>query len=97
MIYHVYHICYDLLGRIEESAQWFIIARLHSHNLHQGAEFCSQLDDDIGYGAEDEDDDHGDDDHDDDDHDDDDHDDDNHDSTAAEFCSRVPTCAATLL
>ena len=74
-----------------------LLPGLHSHNLHQGAEFCSQLDDDIGYGAEDEDDDHGDDDHDDDDHDDDDHDDDNHDSTAAEFCSRVPTCAATLL
>ena len=42
-----------------------LLPGLHSHNLHQGAEFCSQLDDDIGYGAEDEDDDHGDDDHDD--------------------------------
>ena len=70
LIYYVYHICYDLLGRIEKSAQWFIIS---AYSL-QGAEFCPQLDDDIGDDAEDD----GDDDND--DHDDGNHGDDNHDS-----------------
>ena len=86
LIYYVYHICYDLLGRIEESA-------FNDSSSLQGAEFCPQLDDDIGDDAEDD----GNDDHDNDDDGDDDDGDDNHDSTAAEFSSWVPTCAASLM